>query len=156
MPNYCWQIDLHIRWKWAIHDLTRFEGKYIAHTFIRAFESLPVHCLKFRPWWKRLSPENGGTIASLYCNTMEVWVSSGKLPNKELNFFESEPTFYQYHEVLPVLLPLVDLQFQCIHISTWPNDLWMFLWSVDVRCLESPVHEYLHEENHLWRAKIRL
>jgi len=36
-----------------------------ARTFINAFESLPVHCLKCRPCGKRRRPGKGGTIAIL-------------------------------------------------------------------------------------------
>ena len=35
------------------------------HTFIRAFESSPVHCLKPRPSGKRRRPGNKGTAAML-------------------------------------------------------------------------------------------
>jgi len=35
------------------------------YTFMRAFESSPVHCLKPRPSGNRRRPENGGVIAML-------------------------------------------------------------------------------------------
>jgi hypothetical protein len=35
------------------------------HTFISAFKSSPVHCLKPRPCGKRLRPAKGATIAIL-------------------------------------------------------------------------------------------
>jgi hypothetical protein len=35
-------------------------------TFIKAFESSPVHCLKFRPSGKRRKPANGGAIEILF------------------------------------------------------------------------------------------
>jgi hypothetical protein len=37
----------------------------IVHTFIRAFESSPVHWVKFRPCLNRRRPGNGGASAIL-------------------------------------------------------------------------------------------
>jgi hypothetical protein len=38
-------------------------------TFMRAFESSPVHCLNPRPSENRCRPENGGTIAILFTSS---------------------------------------------------------------------------------------
>ena len=56
-----WKVDLERSIK------TVNETELVVSTFMRAFESSPVHCLNPRPSWKCLSFENGGTTAIL-CN----------------------------------------------------------------------------------------
>jgi hypothetical protein len=66
------------------------EGKIQAHTFIRAFESSPVHCLKFRPCLKRRKPGNDGAQAMLYmCNLRTPVIIKEDIPsiNIVLNIF---------------------------------------------------------------------
>ena len=41
-------------------------------TFISAFESSPVHCLKPRPWGNRQRPGNGGTAAILDIHNIRI------------------------------------------------------------------------------------
>lgn len=47
-------------------SITRSVNGY--STFIRAFESLPVHCLKSLPCGKRHKPGKEGTLAMLFLN----------------------------------------------------------------------------------------
>ena len=47
-------------------------------TFMRAFESSPVHCLKFLPSGKRLSPAKEGASAMLYINESVIVIHNAE------------------------------------------------------------------------------
>lgn len=61
-----WQRD-----KPELHETCGFSFENKSHTFIRAFESLPVHCLKLRPVLKRRNPGYGGHNAILIISVLE-------------------------------------------------------------------------------------
>ena len=62
MTGNGWEVDLESEY---ITGSTRISKQKQKLTFIRAFESSPVHCLYPRPSGKRRSPGNGGAAAIL-------------------------------------------------------------------------------------------
>lgn len=110
-------------------------------TFISAFESSPVHCLKRRPWGKRCKLGNGGAAAILS-------------PHSECVLYMHERlTGDQYRQEFHLLEPHHKFHWGT-HTSIWPGDLWNSLWWPDGEDLVKAFHEYLHGGNRLWRANM--
>lgn len=61
VTNERWYDDLHVE----LRDKESDTAEQNKLTFMSAFESLPVHCLKFRPCGNRRRPGKGGTAAIL-------------------------------------------------------------------------------------------
>jgi hypothetical protein len=62
MSDNSWKVDLVNR---GVSVLQRRLNWMITSTFIKAFESSPVHCLNRRPCLKRRKPGKGGIRAIL-------------------------------------------------------------------------------------------
>lgn len=59
IPDECRKIDL------KAYELGKRHKYNYGRTFMSAFESFPVHCLKFLPCGKRRRPGNAGAAAML-------------------------------------------------------------------------------------------
>ena len=92
-------------------------------TFIRAFESLPVHCLKSHPWRKQWSPVNGVTAAILGLCQYEIMIKSNF---NDYTFYWSCPRSGQQ--------PCLSDKLWCMLQPTQLGDPWSIPWWIDEGC----------------------
>lgn len=130
----CWNIYLDTKYVFADMTMSML-------TFISAFESSPVNCLKPCSWGKQWSPVNGATTAILRLCQYEIMI---ELNLNNYIFYQSCPKSRQQ--------PCSSDKLWCMLSPTRLGDPWNIPRWVGEGCPVQWVDVYVHRENHLWMA----